>query len=264
MDDPNRLRVGCCGFPVGLARYAQAFRVGEVQQTFYQPPLPSTLERWRSQVPEEFEFTLKAWQLITHEVSSPTYRRLREKLTEKQRREVGRFRVNQTVMRAWVRTLECARFLRSRVVLFQCPARFTPSAENQANLRAFFREVRRDEASRREIEGLTFVWEPRGEWAADEVRELCDELGLVHGVDPFRQQPVTKGMTYFRLHGLPAQAGKTGYRYRYTKADLEELLRLTRPHTPGYVLFNNIRMLQDARSFIRLASVVAHSGGSGL
>jgi len=66
------------------------------------------LEKWRTQVPAEFEFTLKAWQLITHEWSSPTYRRLREKLTEQQRREVGAFRVNSTVMGAWHRTRVCA------------------------------------------------------------------------------------------------------------------------------------------------------------
>jgi hypothetical protein len=85
----TQVRVGSCGFPQALAPYAKTFPVVEVQQTFYQPPLLNTLEKWRTQVPAEFEFTLKAWQLITHESSSPTYRRLREKLTAQQRREVG-------------------------------------------------------------------------------------------------------------------------------------------------------------------------------
>jgi uncharacterized protein YecE (DUF72 family) len=70
--DSMDLRIGCCGFPLSLSRYAKIFRVVEVQQTFYQPPLTRTLERGRARVPSEFEFTLKAWQLITHEATSPT------------------------------------------------------------------------------------------------------------------------------------------------------------------------------------------------
>jgi len=83
------LRVGCCGFPLSLRRYAEDFAVVEVQQTFYQPPALHTIEKWRGAVPGGFEFTLKAWQLITHEASSPTYRRLREQLSQQQRREAG-------------------------------------------------------------------------------------------------------------------------------------------------------------------------------
>jgi uncharacterized protein YecE (DUF72 family) len=242
------LRVGCCGFPLSLLRYAEIFPVVEVQQTFYQPPLPKTLERWRNGVFPEFEFTLKAWQLITHEASSPTYRRLREKLTEKQKREVGAFRLNNTVMDAWQRTLTCAQILRSRRILFQCPARFTPTPEHKANLSSFFREIRRQAKVRPGDEPMTFLWEPRGGWEPEEVKELCVELGLVHAVDPFQQLPITSGEGYFRLHG------RTGYRYRYTDSDLQGLLEMVRSYEPCYVLFNNVSMLEDAQRFSRLVS----------
>jgi uncharacterized protein YecE (DUF72 family) len=112
-------------------------------------------------------------------------------------------------MKAWRRTLECAHALGARWILFQCPARFAPTPENKANLRRFFREI---ESSRgRAAARLGYVWEPRGEWKASEVREICEELELVHGVDPLRQSPVTAGRAYFRLHG------RTAYGYRYTK-----------------------------------------------
>ncbi len=91
------LRIGCCGFPVTLARYAETFSVVEVQQTFYQPPQLRTLQKWRSQTSPQFEFTLKAWQLITHEASSPTCRRLREKLNDRQKCEAGAFRASATL-----------------------------------------------------------------------------------------------------------------------------------------------------------------------
>src|ERR671929_9964 len=61
---------------MAFADYVREFRVVEVQQTFYEPPRDATLLRWRRQAPLRFEFTLKAWQLVTHEASSPTYLRL--------------------------------------------------------------------------------------------------------------------------------------------------------------------------------------------
>jgi len=247
MRQPPAMRVGCCGFPLSLPRYAAIFPVAEVQQTFYQPPLPRTLEKWRSQVPPDFEFTLKAWQLITHEATSPTYRRLREKLSDQQKRETGAFRLSSTVMAAWARTLGCVRILCSHVILFQCPARFAPTQEHKSNLRSFFREIRREANSGPGGERLTYVWEPRGEWQPEEVQELCEELGLVRGVDPFGQAPAKAPLGYFRLHG------RTRYHYQFTDADLKELLGLARSHTFCYVLFNNISMLDDARRFLKLA-----------
>jgi uncharacterized protein YecE (DUF72 family) len=241
------LRIGCCGFPQPLARYARTFPVLEVQQTFYQPPLLSTLARWRASVPPKFEFTLKAWQLITHEAASPTYRRLREKLTNQQRGETGSFRLNSTVLSAWQRTLECARALGCRVILFQCPARFGPSGENKANLRGFFRQIRKGLESPPQREALTFVWEPRGQWKTEEVKELCEELDLVHGADPFQQPTVTSGLGYFRLHG------KSGFRYHYSDEDLQSLLELARSRSSCYVLFNNFSMLEDAQRFLGVA-----------
>jgi len=246
-DTPRNLRVGCCGLPVSLRRYAEGFSVVEVQQTFYQPPALRTLEKWRSTVPAGFEFTLKAWQLITHQATSPTYRRLREELGQQQRREVGDFRQNATVMYAWRRTLDCARILGSRCVLFQCPARFGPTPTNKGNLRTFFREIKPDLLSPGGGGPFSCVWEPRGEWQTEEVWELCDELGLVHGVDPFQQKPASGPFGYFRLHG------RTGYRYRYSDQDLAQLQEMAGKHVSCYVLFNNITMLEDARRFQRLA-----------
>jgi uncharacterized protein YecE (DUF72 family) len=248
MREARDLRIGCCGFPLSLTRYVETFPVVEVQQTFYQPPLPRTLEKWKCQAPAAFEFTLKAWQLITHEANSPTYRRLREELTERQKRETGAFRLNSTVMAAWERTLQCARILGSRLILFQSPARFAPTQENKANLRSFFRKINRQALSSRSGERLTYIWEPRGEWKPEEIRELCEELGLVHAVDPFQRQAATAGLGYFRLHG------RSGYRYRFADADLEQLLVMARSHTHCYILFNNISMLKDARRFQQLVS----------
>jgi len=80
------VRVGCCGFSMARVEYYRRFPVVEIQQTFYNLPRIATAERWCREAlacrprngPADFEFTMKAWQLITHEASSPTYRRLRK------------------------------------------------------------------------------------------------------------------------------------------------------------------------------------------
>jgi uncharacterized protein YecE (DUF72 family) len=68
------------------------FPVVEVQHTFYEPPAEAVLARWRTQAPASFEFTIKAWQVVTHESNSPTYRRLKRPLPDSARGQVGAFR----------------------------------------------------------------------------------------------------------------------------------------------------------------------------
>ncbi len=235
-----RIKVGCCGFPVNRNRYASQLAVVEIQRTFYQPPKPETARRWRQEVPEDFEFTLKAWQLITHEPSSPTYRRLTLPLSEAERRQAGAFKPTALVRRAWEETLLIAKTLKARLVVFQCPAKFDPTPEHLDNLRRFFGGLDR--------QGLTLAWEPRGPWPRQEVSRLCQELHLVPVVDPLVVPPHPGPLAYFRLHG------KTGYRYRYSDRDLAELAGLLGAYEEAYVMFNNLAMWEDANKFQRLVS----------
>jgi uncharacterized protein YecE (DUF72 family) len=232
------VRVGCCGFGMARREYFRRFPLVEVQQTFYQPPRPETLRRWRAEAPETFEFSVKAWQLITHPPTSPTYRRLRAPIAAGRREHYGAFRPTAEVTQAWEATLAAARCLAARAVLFQCPASFQPTAENLANLRGFFAQLRP------QAEGLRLVWEPRGPWPRELVAELCLELGLIPAVDPFQDLPYPDLPRYFRLHGGP------GYRHRYGDAELTRLLGWTRGE--GYCLFNNLGMAEDAARLLRL------------
>lgn len=233
------VKIGCCGFRMARAEYTSLYGVVEVQQTFYQPPQIATLKRWRMEAPADFEFTLKAWQFITHEARSPTYRRLKRELTEQERQECGAFRQSDIVREAWETTLACAEALKARCVLFQCPASFTPNAEHTENMRAFFASITRPQK-------LKLLWEPRGNWSPELVRQLCRELDLAHVVDPFAMRTVTPQFCYFRLHG------RTGFRYVYEDDELEELLGMLPRGRTSYVLFNNVRMREDAARFQRL------------
>jgi uncharacterized protein YecE (DUF72 family) len=237
------VRVGLCGFTMAFEDYVREYQLVEVQQTFYEPPREATMRRWRAEAPTDFEFTIKAWQLITHDWSSPTYRRLRTPIGEADRSEAGGFRTTPIVLRAWERTLACASILRATAILFQCPASFRPTEENTGRMGEFFVTVERPP-------GVRMLWEPRGPWPADVVAALCAELDLVHVVDPFVSTTVTPEQTYFRLHGT------TGARHVYTDAELQQLASILPavPSHPPYVLFNNLPRIEDARRFRQILS----------
>lgn len=234
------IRVGCCGWPVGREEYFRHFGLVEIQESFYNLPQLKTVEQWRASAPEGFEFVLKAPQLITHEASSPTYRRLRQKLTNTQKARYGAFKSTREVLAVWQSTLALAKRLRSKLVLFQCPASFTPTPEHRKNLKAFFNKIDRG--------GLLMAWEPRGAWEDAEIKRLCKALRLIHCVDPFQRASVWGTPTYVRLHG------KGGYHYRYTDSESKEILRFCRERKESYVLFNNSAMFEDAHRFMAMSA----------
>src|SRR5678809_342377 len=49
-----------------LKFYSQFFNTVEINSTFYRPCTAKTAEGWVDRTPDDFEFTLKAWQLFTH------------------------------------------------------------------------------------------------------------------------------------------------------------------------------------------------------
>ncbi|MHC4573975.1 MAG: DUF72 domain-containing protein [Planctomycetota bacterium] len=90
------------------------------------------------------------------------------------------------------------------------------------------------------------MWEPRGQWQNKEVADLCNELKLLHSVDPFKAGCLTPGLRYYRLHGI------AGYRHRYSDKQLRQLTRSRAKAAPTYFLFNNVSMLHDAARFKKM------------
>lgn len=233
------IKVGLCGFTMGSREYFETFPVVEIQQTFYDPPAPRTILNWREMAPEGFEFTMKAWQLITHRSTSRTYRRLKTPLAYPDRDLVGAFQVTPPVMSAWAKTLECARICRATSILFQCPASFRATDENVDAMRRFFAAIERPQ-------GVTLMWESRGPWPPDLVESICRELSLVDVVDPFVRETTTPEFTYWRLHGR-------GTHYHvYTDAELREIADRVRGRDVANVMFNNVPRVGDAKRFLRL------------
>jgi len=242
----HNIKVGCCGFPRGMKAYFSQFKLVEVQQAFYKMPKLETALGWRREAPSDFEFSLKAWQLITHPPASPTYRKAGIKVPSGAEERYGFFKPSDEVHQAWEETKRFAQALAAKVIVFQCPPSFRETPENVNNMREFFKSVKDS--------GFIFAWEPRGKWNEPTIKDLCHELGLIHCVDPLVRMPLYGQPWYFRLHGGP------GYRHRYTKDELEHLKGVVGGRQ-CYVLFNNLNMYNDTLAFDRLLKGEAGMAG---
>ena len=238
-----QIHIGCCGFPKAMPQYFRTFSVVEIQKTFYQLPREDTAAGWREKAPANFEFTLKAWQGITHLSTSPTYRRPGITIPDSQKPHYGHFQPTDEVMRAWEATRRIAEILQARIIVLQCPPNFKPGDENQRNLETFLQAI--------QPHPFRLALEFRADWPREFIEELCRRFPVIHCTDPFAADPVPGDITYYRLHGAPP--GEKMYRYQYADDDLHILAdKLTRDTQAGrevYCLFNNITMWEDALRF---------------
>jgi len=253
-----RVFVGCCGFPFSRRKYYAMFATVEVQQTFYKLPQKDTVERWRGEAPSEFVFNMKAWQVITHPSSSPTWKRAGMRPPGNVE-NYGYLKPTSENIEAWCKSVEIARILSARVVVLQTPPSFGYSGENEQNAREFF-----SIATKFIDDNMVIGWEPRGNWSdyQDVVEDIvCSIPRVIHIVDPFRRNPVIcsgQRILYLRLHGIGGR--EVNYKYRYSDDDLAKLVNLVRSIIEQYdsirevyVMFNNVYMGNDARRFKEIA-----------
>lgn len=241
------LKIGTCGWGLkgGRSTYFREFNAIELQNTFYRNVSSETLEKYRKEAPAGFEFVVKAWQAITHPISSPTWKKAGKIPELGDPCGLGYLRPTPENFRAWDLILGECRLLDSRLVVIQTPPSFSCSEKTKLDMIAFLSKIERS--------SITLGWEPRGDWnrRPDEIGRICERLSLVHIVDPFRRLPAFESETvYFRLHGI--SDGETNYKYKYTDADLSRLASIisTYPESKKiYVMFNNMSMGEDALRF---------------
>jgi len=238
------IKVGCCGYPVSMQKYFSEFHLVEIQSTFYKLPRVETAEKWRAQAPEDFEFTVKVWQGITHPPDSPTWKR--SGLSKDELKGYGDFNPSRKTFEAWGRILEIVKRLDAKIAVFQTPPSFNPSPKNISNMKEFLKKIDRG--------GVRLAWEPRGEWLEKKslTKSILEKFDLIHVVDPFWDQPLTRGLYYFRLHGL---GKRYNYNYVYSFEDLKKLKTLIERLEDAeeiYVLFNNVKMFDSAKHFLTL------------
>jgi len=234
-----------------IQAYANRYSVLELNKSFYKLPMQKTAARWREEAGKDLLISVKAWQAITHPTKSPTWRKRKEKLSEKQIEEFGNLAWNESVREAWNATLETAGALEASMILIQTSAQFGYSEENEKRVRTFLSEAAKS--------GLQIVWEPRGDWIEhpDVLGLIFQETGAVHATDILRRRPMSSGdLAYIRLHGLNER--EFNYRYTYSREELTRLAGELKWAEQNYgtvvCLFNNESMYENADSLKKLLS----------
>lgn len=244
MSGSGSIHVGCAGFGPGRpVRSYNSLDVVELLQTFIHPPRKATLRRWRAAAPRGLGFVVRAWQLVTHEPSSPSYRQLPKALPAPFSLPVqgtGHLRDNAPVRRALELTLDVAAELHADAILFETPTSFTPTATHRRALTRFFERCPRSEQ--------LLIWQPTGLWNLDEVVAMCRDLKLTPAWDPLihPEQPVPSRLPSVYLRPL----GLGGLR-RLGEAQLASLCdRLA--GTTTYCVFGAPGLLDEARRLRRM------------
>ncbi|MGP3667848.1 MAG: DUF72 domain-containing protein [Candidatus Bathyarchaeota archaeon] len=235
------VKVGCCGFPVARKRYYEAFKVVEVNSTFYNYPKPSVLAKWKMEAPEDFEFVLKAHQDISHK---------------------HRLKPTKDCLKSLKLMSEACENLNSKMLLIQTPGSLKPSKEVLDNVEKFFSFAVKNGK-------LKYAWETRGdEWFKPEVKvklkKILEKFNVSHCVDPLKEFPIfVKDFAYFRLHGL----GERLYYYQHSDGELKKLLSVVEDFKgvvdEAYVFFNNLLMFTDALRFLTLVKTGSLPGLTG-
>lgn len=240
--------MGCCGFPISKRKYYSTFDLVEVQETFYNLPRLEKMRKWRMEAPQTFKFTMKAWQVITHPKTSPTWRKLRTEVEGKPE-NYGLLKPTKENLDAWAKTLEVAEALNCEVIVLQLPPKLELNERTYPKISAFLSSIDKGDHLLA-IEPRNKTWHSNREG----VKRLFEKFDVIHCVDIFKRDPVETGRAfYIRLHGL---GGEINYSYKYTDNNLKTLKgkvkSLEEKEKDVYILFNNVYMLNDASRFLSM------------
>jgi uncharacterized protein YecE (DUF72 family) len=202
-----------------LCYYASLFNSLEVNSTFYRLPLPATLARWTSEVPDGFRFTLKLWREITH-----------AKDLEFTIDDVERF------MRIADRIGN-----KKGVLLLQLPASTQIPCLGQ--LEKLLEEVRRCNCRSESGMWKIAVEFRHRSWYAEPVYTLLEKFGVAlvwhDRPDMDEEKAYEKGpFIYLRFHG-PAGDYKGSYGADFLRGKAEQIRQLMSMEKDVFVYFNN-------------------------
>lgn len=226
------------------------FNCCELNYTFYRVPDPYTMDRLAHRVGDAFEFTVKAFREMTHDI------------WEDERRTV--LKNNKKTFKDFVRGIEPLMASRKLgALLLQFPTFFKRIDQNVEYL----------EKCKELLAPVPLVIEFRNqEWLNDEVYDLLEKEKLgVCVVDeprlpillPYDPQ-ATSNVGYFRFHGRNPRWFTAGsherYDYLYSKKELKEFLpgikQVEKKTKKTFVFFNNCFMGQSAKNAAQMRELL--------
>ena len=222
----TRWHIGAKRLESNLASYAKRFDFLEVHMPSHgQPaPTPSTLRRWRKQVPPHFDFSVVVGQAVSE------------------------LKPRSDLDRDLEAALHAADALQARCMLVVTPAHVTPAPVWRERLAKVVERLARD---------ATYVaWEPRGVWEIDDARQHAHKLGVLLVVDPLRD-PVPDGpVCYTRLRAL-------GETRSYGATALERVVESVGVRRDAYVVIETQSALAECKLLRRLSQGTRKTGGLG-
>ena len=234
-----------------LAYYEKelGFHVLEVNFTYYTLPSPKSFEAMARKTSEGFEFVVKAFKGMTHEIRN---------------RETGTWVENREIFKRFRESL-LPLIERGRLscVLGQFPYGFFPTRDNVGYLQRF----------KEEMETIPLVYEFRNQtWLKDGTFQFLEKNGLGYCVVDEPKIPklmpylprATSEIGYFRFHGrnpnwfnVPI---KVRYDYLYTEEELRGFVpgiqEISRKTAKTLVFFNNCYSGSAAKNAAQMAKLL--------
>ncbi len=206
-------------FSGGLEAYARGFRFVEVNVSFYRRIPEATARRWRSRVPDDFVFALKANQAIT---------------------QADRLRASARARAAFDHDLRIARILRSPFLVLETPPGLRFEAAQVAGLR---------ELAGMSGDGLRLGLEARAyrqRKLPEALRRTMEQDRVLDVVDLSQGPPrVPDEVVYTRLFG-PGPANV----YQFDDGELRAIDRASGDAVRAAFTFHGVRMYTDAARFL--------------
>ena len=206
-------------FSGGLEAYAKAFRFAEVNATFYRRIPEAMARRWRTRVPSDFVFSIKAHRDVTH---------------------AGGLRASAVVRDELGHSLRTARILRAPFVILETPASLEIGSDQLSGLRDLVGMA--DRRTRVGLEARAYQGEalPRG------LRQTMEETGILDVVDLSQTGPRLAGDTqYARLFG-PGPHNV----YQFDDEEMRAIDRAGGDAVRVAFTFHGVRMYTDAARFL--------------
>jgi uncharacterized protein YecE (DUF72 family) len=200
-----------------LEAYSRVFNYVEVNYTFYEYPEVRRVEHWRRIVPNDFTFTVRCHQDLTHRIGlTPT----------------------DEAYAVFAQMIGYCRILNAPFLHFETPASYSLDDTKLAEAKDFFSTIN--------TKGIRLAWEIRSPLTEKAVNLLRD-LDIVHSVDLSREEPaLPSDVIYTRLFGK----GRHNI-YQFTDEELEEIdQKILKAETKTAVItYHGMRMNVDAIRF---------------
>jgi len=202
-----------------LRAYSEVFSFVEVNYTFYEYPDFRRVERWRRTVPDNFTFSLRCHQDLTH--------------------RIGLKPVDEAY-RVFNQMEDYCRILKAPFLVFETPSSYVMNHKELGDARNFFSSAKQTI--------VRLVWEFRAP-ITQPVVSLMRDFNIVPCVDLSRQKPSFESdVVYSRLFGK----GKHNI-YQFTDEELVEIERKAEGSNSRVVAlsYHGVRMNIDAARFMQ-------------